>query len=95
MSDKVVLAYSGGLDTSVAIRWLKEKYNVDIIALTVDVGNERDFTAVREKALKAGAVKALYRTLKSYSLTILSFPHCKPMPSMKGNTRWLPPCPDH
>ena len=39
MSDKVVLAYSGGLDTSVAIKWLKEKYDLDVIALTVDVGN--------------------------------------------------------
>ncbi len=39
-----MLAYSGGLDTSVAIRWLKEKYNLDIITLTVDVGNERDFS---------------------------------------------------
>jgi argininosuccinate synthase len=59
MKQKVVLAYSGGLDTSVAIRWLKEKYGVDIIALTVDVGNEKDFTIVREKALKVGAIKAI------------------------------------
>ncbi len=64
MAEKVVLAYSGGLDTSVAIRWLKEKYGLDIIALTVDVGNERDFTAVRDKALKAGAVKALVKDAK-------------------------------
>ena len=40
--DRVVLAYSGGLDTSVAIRWLDEKYGLDVIALTVDVGNEKD-----------------------------------------------------
>jgi argininosuccinate synthase len=59
VQDKVVLAYSGGLDTSVAVRWLKEKYNLDVITLTVDVGNERDFSAIREKALKVGAVKAL------------------------------------
>lgn len=44
MADKVVLAYSGGLDTSVAIRWLKEEYNLDVVALTIDVGNERDFS---------------------------------------------------
>lgn len=37
----MVLAYSGGLDTSVAIRWLKEEYNLDVVALTIDVGNER------------------------------------------------------
>ena len=44
MKDKVVLAYSGGVDTSVAIKWLQEKYNVDVIAVTIDVGNEKDFT---------------------------------------------------
>jgi argininosuccinate synthase len=59
VSDKVVLAYSGGLDTSVAIRWLQDKYHLDVIAVTIDVGNERDFSAIREKALKLGAVKAL------------------------------------
>ncbi|MCK5577214.1 MAG: argininosuccinate synthase, partial [Dehalococcoidales bacterium] len=61
MAEKVVLAYSGGLDTSVAVRWVKEKYGLDIIALTVDVGNERDFTTVQDKALKAGAIKALVK----------------------------------
>ncbi len=64
MSDKVVLAYSGGLDTSVAIKWLKERYNLDVIALTIDVGNERDFSAVQQKALKVGAVKALVKDAK-------------------------------
>ena len=59
MSDKVVLAYSGGLDTSVAIKWLKEKYGLDVVAVTIDVGNERDFSAVRQKALDVGAIKAL------------------------------------
>ena len=59
MPDKVVLAYSGGLDTSVAVKWLKEKYNLDVIALTIDVGNERDFSAIQQKARKVGAVKAM------------------------------------
>ena len=61
VSDKVVLAYSGGLDTSVAIKWLKEKYNQDIIALTVDIGNRPDFSIIQQKALKAGAVKTLVK----------------------------------
>ncbi|MFC2002505.1 argininosuccinate synthase [Chloroflexota bacterium] len=74
MADKVVLAYSGGLDTSVAIRWLKEKYNLDVIALTVDVGNERDFSAVREKALKVGAVKALVADAKELLVDYFIFP---------------------
>ncbi len=55
----VVLAYSGGLDTSVAIRWIKEKYNLDVITLTIDVGNERDMAGIAARAGKIGAVKAL------------------------------------
>jgi len=55
----VVLAYSGGLDTSVAIRWIKEHYDLDVIALTVDVGNARDLPAIAARAEKIGAVKAL------------------------------------
>src|SRR5579875_3875173 len=54
-----VLAYSGGLDTSVAIRWIKEKYDLDVIALTIDVGNDRDLQSIAERARKIGAVKAL------------------------------------
>ena len=46
MPGKVVLAYSGGLDTSVAIRWIKEKYDLDVVAVCVDVGNERDFSLI-------------------------------------------------
>jgi argininosuccinate synthase len=74
MSDKVVLAYSGGLDTSVAIKWLKEKYNLDVIALTIDVGNERDFSAIQQKALKVGAVKALVKDAKEVFVNHFIFP---------------------
>lgn len=74
MSDKVVLAYSGGLDTSVAVRWLKEKYNMDVIALTIDVGNEKDFTAIQEKALKVGAIKALVRDAKELFIKYFVWP---------------------
>ena len=56
--EKVLLAYSGGLDTSVAIRWLKEKYDLDVVAVTVDVGNQPDLEAIQAKALRTGAVKA-------------------------------------
>lgn len=74
MSDKVVLAYSGGLDTSVAIKWLKEKYDLDVIAVTIDVGNERDFSAVRQKALKVGAIKALVKDAKETFVNHFVFP---------------------
>src|SRR5437868_3845475 len=55
----VVLAYSGGLDTSVAIRWIKEQYGLDVIAVTIDVGNERDLPAIAARARQIGAVKTL------------------------------------
>ena len=53
---KVVLAYSGGLDTSVAIRWIKEHYGLEVYAVAVDLGEERDYAGIREKALKIGAI---------------------------------------
>ena len=55
----VVLAYSGGLDTSVAIRWIKEHYDLDVITLTIDVGNDRDLPSIAARAEKIGAIKAL------------------------------------
>ena len=74
MSDKVVLAYSGGLDTSVAIRWLRERYDLDVIALNVNVGSERDFSAIRRKALSIGAVKALVVDAKKAFVNEFVFP---------------------
>ncbi|MCS7206944.1 MAG: argininosuccinate synthase [Dehalococcoidia bacterium] len=59
MPKRIVLAYSGGLDTSVAIPWMKEKYQAEVIALTLDLGQGRDLDAIRQKALKTGASKAL------------------------------------
>jgi len=56
---KVALAYSGGLDTSVAVRWLQEERGYDVIAVAVDVGEQRDYEAIRQKALDIGAVKSL------------------------------------
>ena len=55
----VVLAYSGGLDTSVAIRWIKEQYNLDVITLTIDIGNARDLSAIAARGEKIGAVKSM------------------------------------
>ena len=58
MADKIVLAYSGGLDTSVAIRWLQEQYGADIATLTMDLGGQVDLEAARQRALDIGAVRA-------------------------------------
>lgn len=57
--EKIVLAYSGGLDTSVSIKWIEEKYGYDVIALGIDLGEGKDLEAVRNKALKVGASKAI------------------------------------
>jgi len=74
MADKVILAYSGGLDTSVAVTWIQENYGMDVITLTIDVGNERDFTVVKEKALKVGAIKALVVDAKQLFIDYFVFP---------------------
>lgn len=55
---KVVLAYSGGLDTSVAIKWLKENYCEEVVAVAVDVGQQKDLEFIKEKAYKIGASKS-------------------------------------
>jgi len=56
---KVVLAYSGGLDTSVAVTWIQEQYDLDVITLTIDLGAKKDLEKTRKRALKVGAVEAL------------------------------------
>ncbi|RLC92330.1 MAG: argininosuccinate synthase [Chloroflexi bacterium] len=74
MSEKVVLAYSGGLDTSVAIRWIKEKYGMEVITLTADVGGDRDLGATQQKALDVGAIKALVVDAKKTFIEHFVFP---------------------
>ncbi|WP_010532214.1 argininosuccinate synthase [Lentibacillus jeotgali] len=63
--EKVVLAYSGGLDTSVAVKWLQDKYNYDVIAAAIDVGEGKDLDFVKQKALDVGAVKSYVIDAKS------------------------------
>jgi argininosuccinate synthase len=74
MAKKVVLAYSGGLDTSAAIKWIKEKHGMDVIAVTADVGAEKDLEAVRKKALKVGAIKALVVDMRETFVNQFVFP---------------------
>jgi argininosuccinate synthase len=70
---KVILAYSGGLDTSVILHWLKEK-GYEIIAYVADVGQKEDFKAVEEKAYKVGASKVYVEDLKKEFVTDYIFP---------------------
>lgn len=57
--DRVILAYSGGLDTSVMVPWISEKYNLDVVTFTCDLGQGEDIEKIRQKALKTGAVDAV------------------------------------
>lgn len=61
---KVVLAYSGGLDTSCAVKWLKEKYGLDVICFSAFIGEVKDKNKLRKKAISAGAIKAYIEDLK-------------------------------
>ncbi|MBN2075650.1 MAG: argininosuccinate synthase [Dehalococcoidales bacterium] len=74
MAEKVVLAYSGGLDTSVLVKWLQEKYGFDVIAVNIDVGNEKDFTTVRQKALDIGAIESVVIDAKELFIKYFVFP---------------------
>ena len=71
---KVVLAYSGGLDTSIIIPWLKENYGVEVIAMTADIGQGKELGSVEEKALASGASKIYIEDLKEEFVTDFVFP---------------------
>lgn len=71
---KIILAYSGGLDTSVAISWLKEKYNAEVVAFCADIGQEEQFEEIAEKALKTGASNVYIEDLKEEFVRDYIFP---------------------
>ncbi|RLI35479.1 argininosuccinate synthase, partial [Candidatus Bathyarchaeota archaeon] len=57
MKERVVLAYSGGLDTSVMVKWLQQRYEADVITVTLDVGQRENLKEIEEKAISLGALK--------------------------------------
>jgi argininosuccinate synthase len=75
--EKIVLAYSGGLDTSIIIPWLKENYAFDVIAMVADVGQGDDAEAVVNKAYKTGATKVVVEDLREEFLTGYVWPALK------------------
>ena len=79
---RVLLAYSGGLDTSVAVRWIADQYKCEVVCFCADVGQDEDLEAARQKALAVGAKKAVVRDLR------LEFvrDYVWPVRSMKGST---------
>lgn len=72
--DKVVLAYSGGLDTSVAVKWINETYGLDVVAYTCDLGQGQDIQAIRDKALRTGAVDAIAEDVRNLFVDYFAFP---------------------
>jgi len=74
MDQKVVLAYSGGLDTSVAVKWIRDEYGLDVVAVAIDLGEEKDYEAIRRKAEKIGAVKSVVVDAKQEFLNDYVFP---------------------
>jgi len=77
MKDTTLLAYSGGLDTSVLIKWLQEKYDVDVITVTLDVGQQDDLREIEEKAKSLGAKKHFSIDAKEEFATNYVFPAIK------------------
>lgn len=74
---KVVLAYSGGLDTSVIVPWLKEHYNCEVICFTADLGQGDELDGLEEKALETGASKLVVRDLREEFITDFIYPTMK------------------
>lgn len=77
MSKKVVLAYSGGLDTSIIIPWLKENYGYEVIAMAADVGQGEELDPLHEKAMKTGASKLYIEDVKEEFITDFIYPTLK------------------
>jgi len=71
---KIVLAYSGGLDTSVILKWLEEEYNCSVIAYSADIGQKEDWDAVREKGMATGAEKVIVSDLRKEFVEDYIFP---------------------
>ena len=71
---KVVLAYSGGLDTSVIVPWLKNNYGCDVVCFCADLGQEEELDGLEAKAIASGASKLYVRDLRDEFLTDFVFP---------------------
>jgi argininosuccinate synthase len=72
--DKVILAYSGGLDTSVMVPWIGERYGLDVVAFTADLGQGEDIEKIRQKALRTGAVDAVAVDARNLFVDCFVFP---------------------
>ena len=92
MPEKIVLAFSGGLDTTVAVRWLKETRGFDVVALTVDLGSQPNLKAIRQRALAAGAIGAYVLDARQPFIDRFCWPalHCLPIPEPRSSWSTTP-----
>lgn len=72
--EKVVLAYSGGLDTSVAVKWINETYDMDVITYTCDLGQGRELETIKQKAIETGAVEAIIEDTRNMFIDYFVWP---------------------
>ncbi|HPJ22887.1 MAG TPA: argininosuccinate synthase, partial [Clostridia bacterium] len=77
VKEKFLLAYSGGLDTSIIIPWLKENYDCEVVAMAADVGQGEELEPLHEKATKSGAVKLYIEDLREEFVNDYVFPTLK------------------
>src|SRR5476651_2912444 len=72
--EKLILAYSGGLDTSVMVPWIAERYNYDVVTFTADLGQGEDIQAIKAKAMKTGAIDAVAVDARNLFVDCFVFP---------------------
>lgn len=84
MTKKVVLAYSGGLDTTIILKWLQEKYHCEVITFTADIGQGEEITPAKEKAQKIGASQIFIEDLKEEFVKDYVFPMFRANPLYEG-----------
>ena len=82
---KVVLAYSGGLDTSVILKWLIETYGCKVVAFAADLGQGEELDGLEEKAINTGASKVYIEDLREEFVRDFVFPALAPMQNMKDH----------
>ena len=82
---KVVVAYSGGLDTSVIVKWVKETYNAEVVCFCADVGQAEELSGVEEKAIKTGASKCYVEDLTEEFARDFIFPMMQANAIYEGN----------
>lgn len=88
MKEKVILAYSGGLDTTAIIPWLKENFDYDVVCCCIDCGQDEELDGLEERAKLSGASKLYIEDITDEFAEEYIIPACRPALSTKTNTCW-------